>query len=151
MDRHSPKKQASLCKMKQLAKPWITKGLLTSIKVKQKMYHTHFLCNDPAKISKYKQYSNSLNRIKTKAKNEYYRQHFQLYKDNLKDTWKLIGTLIKRKRKGQSCPSRIIQGRASPGPQSPFARPSSRLLYLFVCDFICCCGNLYRALMKASK
>ena len=32
-----------------------------------------------------------------------------MYKDNLKDTWKLIGTLIKRKRKGQSCPSRIIR------------------------------------------
>ena len=31
------------------------------------------------------------------------------------------------------CVSLSVQGRALPGPQSPFARPSSRLLYLFVC------------------
>ena len=43
-----------------------------------------------------------LNRIKTKAKNVYYNQRFQRYKNNLKETPKLNGTLIKRKTKGQS-------------------------------------------------
>ena len=51
-----------------------------------------------------------LNRIKTKAKNDYYNQRFQQYKNNLKETWKLIGTLIKRMTKGQSnYPSRLIR------------------------------------------
>ena len=32
---------------------------------------------------------------------------FAKYKDNLKQTWKLIGTLVKRKTKGQTFPTRI--------------------------------------------
>jgi len=33
---------------------------------------------------------------------------FLKYKDNLKQTWKIIGSLIKRKTKGQISPSRVI-------------------------------------------
>ena len=65
-------------------------------------------------MQKYKQYSNLLNQLKTKSKNDYYNQHFQLYQSNLKETWKLIGTLIKRKTKGQpNSPTRLMinQGR----------------------------------------
>ena len=49
---------------------------------------------------------NMLNWIKTdkqankQSKKEYYLKHFQMCKDNLKATWKLMGTLIKRKTKG---------------------------------------------------
>ena len=39
INKHAPLKKASLSKMKQLAKPWISKGLLTSIKAKQKLYN----------------------------------------------------------------------------------------------------------------
>ena len=93
IDKHAPMKQASQSRMKQLSKPWLSKGLIKSIKVKQKLYHTHFLGKDPFKISIYKSYSNALNKLKTKAKNNYYNQQFLLYKNNLKTTWKLIGTL----------------------------------------------------------
>ena len=65
--------------MKQLAKPWISKGLLTSIKAKQKLYKSNFFSKDPEKVQKYKQYSNLLNQLKTKSKIDYYNQHFQLY------------------------------------------------------------------------
>lgn len=109
IDKNAPKKQASLSKMKQMAKPWLTNGLLKSIRVKQKLYLTHFLSKNKNKISTYKVYSNLLNKTKTKAKNEYYSKQFQLNKNNLKTTWKLIGTLIKRKSKSQSFPSRIIR------------------------------------------
>lgn len=48
--------------------------------------------------------------MKTTGKNGYYNQRFQLYKNNLKETWKLIGTFIKRKTKGLlNCPSRIMR------------------------------------------
>ena len=39
---------------------------------------------------------------------QYYNMQFSKYKDNLKETWKLIGTLVKRKTKGQTFPTRII-------------------------------------------
>ena len=64
------------------------------------MYNSHFLSKTPVKIREYK----------TKAKDRYYNQHFQLNKNNLKETWRLIRSVIIRKAKGQSnSPSRIIR------------------------------------------
>ena len=36
-----------------------------------------------------------------------YNMQFAKYKDNLKQTWKLTGALVKRKTKGQTFPTRI--------------------------------------------
>ena len=108
-DKHAPIKQASQSKRRQLAKPWLTKGVLNSVKHKQKLYKSHFLSRDPDKVREYKLYANALNRIKNKAKNDYYCQRFKFYQNDLKNTWKLIGTLVKRKNKGQNYPARIIR------------------------------------------
>ena len=43
--------------------------------------------------------SNVLNHLKTVSKKVYYCKQFNLHRNNLKATWKLIGTLIKRKTK----------------------------------------------------
>ena len=110
VNKHAPLKKATNSKMKQLNKPWLTRGLLKSIKRKQKMYKSHFFSKNSMKIKEYKQYSNLLNKMKAKAKDKFYNQYFQLYKENLKETWKLIGTLIKRKAKVQpNYSSRIIR------------------------------------------
>ena len=92
-----------------MAKPWLTKGVLTSVKHKQKLYKSHFLSRDPDKVREYKFYANALNRIKNKAKNDYYCQRFKFYQNGLKNTWKLIGTLVKRKHKGQNGPVRNVR------------------------------------------
>ena len=52
--RHAPMKEVSQSKLKQLNKPWITNGILKSIKVKQRMYRTHFYSNDTSKVTQYK-------------------------------------------------------------------------------------------------
>ena len=72
------------------------------------MYKTHFLSNKASKVNEYKIYSNKFNKLKTQSKNAYYRKHFDLCKNNLKSTWKLIGTLINRKTKGQTYPTKIV-------------------------------------------
>ena len=71
------------------------------------MYRTHFLSKDLQKIGEYKHYAAILSHLKNKSKTEYYNMQFAKYKDNLKKTWKLIGTLVKRKTKGQTFPTRI--------------------------------------------
>ena len=50
--KHAPRKQISQSKQKQFSKPWITNGILKSIKTKQSMYRTHFLSNNPPKKSR---------------------------------------------------------------------------------------------------
>ena len=110
VNKHAPLKKATNSKMKQLNKPWLTQGLLKSIKRKQKMYKSHFFSKNSMRIKEYKQYSNLRNKMKAKAKDKYYNQYFKLYKENLKETWKLIGTIIKKKAKVKSnCSSRIIR------------------------------------------
>ena len=107
VDKHAPIKLASQSKQRQLNKPWLTKGILKSVKRKQKMYRTHFLSKDLKKIGEYKHYAAILSHLKNKSKTEYYNMQFAKYKDSLKQTWKLTGTLVKRKTKGQTFPTRI--------------------------------------------
>lgn len=109
VNKHAPIKLASRSKNKLLTKPWITNGILKSIKTKQKMYYTHFLSNNINKKCRYKAYANKLNIIKNKSKTAYYKSNFEMCKNNLKATWKLIGTLIKRKAKGLQIPTRLIR------------------------------------------
>ena len=40
LQKHAPLKVVSKRKIKQLAKPWITKGIITSIKIKNRLYKT---------------------------------------------------------------------------------------------------------------
>ena len=61
------------------------------------MYRSYFLSKDAQKISEYKRYSNILSRLKSKNKKDYDTMHFSKYKNKLKQTWKLIGSLVKRK------------------------------------------------------
>ena len=42
VNKHAPLKEATNSERKQLSKPWLTQGLLKSIKRKQKMYKSHF-------------------------------------------------------------------------------------------------------------
>ena len=43
------------------------------------------------------------------SKNQHYRTQFGKCKNNIKATWKLIGTLVKRKSKGLMLPTRLIR------------------------------------------
>ena len=46
-DKHAPNKIISNSMRKKLMRPWITTGILKSIKTKQRMYKTHFLSGNP--------------------------------------------------------------------------------------------------------
>ena len=57
-------KKVTNAKKRQLKKPWISNGILKSIKTKQKMFKTHFLSHDQAKVNFFKKYNSKLNKIK---------------------------------------------------------------------------------------
>ena len=76
-DKHAPIKEVPRSKAKQFSKPWITSGILKSIKTKQKMYRSHFFSNDIEKVTIYKKYSNKLNKIKSTSKVNYYNAQFE--------------------------------------------------------------------------
>ena len=93
-NKHAPIKRIPRSRLKQkIHKPWITDTLLNSIRNKQKMSHAHFLSKDLDKVAYYKRYSDTLNKLKWTCKSSYYKQQFELIKNNLKNTWKLTGTI----------------------------------------------------------
>ena len=60
------------------------------------MYRTHFLSKDLQKLGEYKHYAAILSHLKNKSKTEYYNMQFTC-------------TLVKRKTKGQTSPTKISQ------------------------------------------
>ena len=80
-DKHAPIEKPSRCQKKLLRKPWISKGIFCSIKVKQRLFKTHFFSGDPAKIKLYKTFNN---KIKDLAKQKYFIEQFEINKGNIK-------------------------------------------------------------------
>ena len=85
---HAPLKKLSRKQKRLINKPWITKGLLISIKKKQKMHKTHYIKVSPIDKLCYKTYSNVLTKVKNLAKKLYY--HHKL-NDNSHNPKKNLG------------------------------------------------------------
>ena len=96
IDQHAPLVKVSRKRKKLLAKPWLTKGILTSIKNRQKLYRTHFLSNTDEKIQFYKKYSNKLNKIKFLSKKLYFQNKLTSSPTNGSMTWSVINTLLSK-------------------------------------------------------
>ena len=94
---HAPLKKVSRKQKRLINKPWITKGLLMSIKKKQKMHKTHCIKGSPIDKICYKTYSNVPTKVKNFAKKLYYHHKLNEYSDNPKKTWDVLRTLLPTK------------------------------------------------------
>ena len=92
INKHAPAKTISNRKAKQLSKPWITKGIRISIKVKNKLYVSGDTAN-------YKIYRNKLCTLTRLSKQQYYSKFFNDNLTNMKKTWEGINNLLARKLK----------------------------------------------------
>ena len=72
IDRHAPLTLASRRKRKLIKKPWITKGIFTTITRKQKLFVSHFLNGSDEHKCFYKIYAKKLTKTKTLAKKLYF-------------------------------------------------------------------------------
>ncbi len=94
LNAHAPIKKLTPKELKIFHKPWITKGILKSIKNRSKMYRQFFLFGDINMQAYYKRYSNLLTHIKEKSKKLYYEKKFEDLKGNIKKTWKTINSIV---------------------------------------------------------
>ena len=92
VNKHAPIKAVSKRKAKQLSKPWISRGLRKSIKIKSDLYHS-------ADTAKYKLYRNKILSLSRLSKKLYYQAYFSRNLNNMKKTWEGINTLINQNRK----------------------------------------------------
>ena len=91
VQKHAPLKVVSKPKIKQLAKPWITKGIRTSIKIKNRLYKT-------GNCREYKSYRNKIITL-TRLSKKQYSIFFNENVKNIKKTWQGINELLNNRNK----------------------------------------------------
>ena len=75
-------------------KPWITPGLLVSIKRKHRYYWASIKKKTESAINKYKKYKNKLGKLIKTAQKLYFAQRFENVKGDIRRTWQLIKNVI---------------------------------------------------------
>ena len=86
-------------------KPWITNGLKNACHKKNRLYK-QFLCSRSHTCEeKYKTYKNKLTSILRTAEKEYYSKLLTDAKGNIKNTWKILNTIINKKTNTSKLPS----------------------------------------------
>jgi hypothetical protein len=108
LDKHMPPKTVRFNKFKHKKENWITKGLLKSMKTKDKLYHKlkpETRDNKRNEIElKYKQYRNKLNTLIRLAKKLHYERSFRESKHDIKATWQNINKIINRSKNNKNIP-----------------------------------------------
>ena len=98
-DECIPLKKCIVNKKKEPLSPWITKGLLKSINKKNKLYKEYLRNPTNGKLQKFKTYKNKLNMLIRKSKRKYFFMKFEKSKNNMKETWREINTIIGKGKK----------------------------------------------------
>ena len=82
VDQFAPMRKASRKENKLRCRPWLTRGLLKSIRIKNKMHNNLREKPDTSQSHKYKIYRNLLNRLIKQAKVDYYHNVLKDNKNN---------------------------------------------------------------------
>ena len=109
LDKNAPFKLLSHKRSKLAHKPWISKGILASIRNKQKMYKTHFNCGSEIAKTSYKAYANKLTKVKCLAKKLYFHSELENCKGDGSKIWDLLYSLLPSK-KNKQCPKTLEVG-----------------------------------------
>ena len=101
-DKHLPKKRVRYDKKKHKSSKWMTNGILKSINTKDRMYKKLLrakISNSESATLKaeFKAYQSSLRRSINEAKRLYYIKVFNMYKNDIKQTWAIIKDTLQNK------------------------------------------------------
>ena len=89
--------KTKIVKERSNSSPWISSGILKSIKTKNILYKQYILKLIP--YNRYSTYSNRLKRLINAAKKRYYEIFFSNFKTNLKKTWQTVNNITSQNKK----------------------------------------------------
>ena len=92
---------------KLINKPWFDRGILKSIKMKQKMYLSHSVKGNLEQKQLYKKYANKLTKVKFAAKKLYYQDKLETSINNTSEVWRIIKSLLSSSRSNTSLPHKL--------------------------------------------
>jgi hypothetical protein len=101
---HLPLVTKRFNKYKHKLQSWMTKGILKSMKTKEKLYLASRKGSSAAK-EKYKQFLSAYNKVIRNAKKLYWENKFESSAKNIKETWKNINQILNKKYKNNDLPS----------------------------------------------
>ena len=79
--------------------PWISKSLLRSINRKNRLYYKYKMNKSQSSKDKYTSYKNTLTKILRLEKRKYYSNQLELYKHDIKNTWKVLKQAMNTSKK----------------------------------------------------
>ena len=106
-DKHFPIKTFSV-KPSTRNNPWITPGILKSIKRKNKLYRAKLQNYNEKNREAFRNHRNKLNHLIRFTKKEYYNKLIIKAHGNLKAIWEIINEIMNKRRKQIKCPSSIV-------------------------------------------
>ena len=105
-DKTFPKKEVTI-KPKTLHFPWMTEGLIRSSKRKQKLYDKYLGKRTYENEKAYKTYKRIFERIKKKAKKDYFSKRINKFQGNSKQIWNTIKDIIGRSKSTMQFPQEL--------------------------------------------
>ena len=112
LDKHIPLKKLSNKNFKRNFKPWITLGILKSLKKRSVLHSRYLRAKDPERKQllnqRFKVYRNMLVTLIRKSKQNHFNKYFSDNIKNLRETWKGIKSIIQTKNTSDSLPTCIF-------------------------------------------
>ena len=105
---HAPLRKMSRKEKRIKSKPWLTKGILISIKNKNKMYKSHIQDKSTKFNFLYEQYKNLLTRVIKLSKKLFLHEEISKAGSDTKKVWKVINNIINYKNPKNSHIDNII-------------------------------------------
>ena len=97
-DKHLPKCKKKVSKRREI-KPWITPGIIKSIKTRNKLYKIFIKQPTEGNKNKYTKYRNKLTHVIRSSTKKYYSDKFNSCKNNIKNTWRTINEILGKSKK----------------------------------------------------
>ena len=96
LNKHAPMEFLTKKQIELELKPWITSGILTSARVKAKLFKLFKKTQNTEYYAQFKFYRDTINSLLRKSKKQYHKQYFIHHAHNIKKTWKGINNLLHR-------------------------------------------------------
>ena len=112
LDKYIPLKKVSNKEFKRSFKPWITIGILTSLRKRSELHRRYIRAKDYQRKqsleSQFKYYRNMLVTLIRRSKQNHFSKYFHDNVNNLRKTWKGIKNIIQLKHNSDASPSCLL-------------------------------------------
>ncbi len=111
LDIIAPKKTVRINPSRIVKQPWMTNGLVQSAKSCDKMYKkVHGLDKNSPEYQRYKDFRNTYNKLKRKAKSKFYMDKIEEFKTNSKKLWSLLRSITGKSNDKSSFATEFVIG-----------------------------------------